>query len=85
MFAILVTWVALGDVRLMSTQQMPAQMCEAQAREVVHSDTVMAAVCVYDGVRIAEAIKVGSCRLYPEMTSDTLQMYYCNGRLPKWN
>lgn len=86
MLAILITWVALGDVRLMSTQAMPAQLCEAQAREAVRdSDTVMAAVCVYKGERIAEALKVGSCRLYPEMSNDTLKMYYCNGRLPKWN
>lgn len=87
MFAILITWVALGNMRFVAVQTpAPLVACQAARAEAVRdSDTVMAAACVTDGAMVAEALRIGDCRLYPEVSTPTTRLYYCNGRMPQWN
>lgn len=81
MFAILITWVALGNMRLVTiSEPLPLVACQAARAEAVTTDTVMAAACITNGAMVHEALTTGACR-----PTDVPATFVCNGRLPKWN
>lgn len=83
MFALLITWVALGDMRTMSVERVPVQLCAAMRADAITNDTVMAAACVRNGLDVSEAVRVGACHPMDGGNAE-LQVYVCNGSLPKW-
>lgn len=83
--AFLIRWVMLGTLHTISVEAVPSQLCEAMSVEAVRdSDTVRAAVCVRDGRDIVEALRVGECSEPTDYSTPDTQVYFCNGRLPKW-
>lgn len=83
MVSYLITWVLVGSMHTMAVEPVSPQLCPAMRAEAVTSDTVRAAACVTTGEQIAEALRVGGCRAMEGGTPE-LQIYVCNGSLPKW-
>jgi hypothetical protein len=85
MFALLITWVALGDVHTMSVERVPVNECKAMAAEALERSTVRAVLCTLDGLKANDAVNVGECVEPSEMSRANMRVYYCNGSIPTWN
>lgn len=85
MFALLITWVMLGDTHTMSVERVPVNECKAMAADALEQPNVRAVLCTLDGLKVNDAVNIGECIDAPELRDSTTRVYFCNGRIPRWN
>lgn len=85
MYALLLTWVTLGNVHLVTVEHVAVAECKAMAAEALTQPQTRAVLCTMDSGKVATTLAVGECFSYPELNTDTSKTFACNnGSIPKW-